>query len=1247
MERTEKTPENGLADTESQADESTSKVAKPAYATEALPESFGIELRAARGRFDEQYRQQTAVGYDLAQSPEPQEIGSVSLEAVEQAIQQIRAVFHAEANANLAEHDAVRIAIQAIPLVRAWERVSRAKLDELAEARSRAEERYEALVQRAAGLETRTIFRRLGSGHKQEQAETARQIQATAAAIQKLEQRTQALAAVLSGFTRELPRWEERLEVLRKQQFAEVFLTVRDASIKLAQELVPAELKERTNEALLRKLLTQKQFRSIQEVPEQIREEILHLLREQMREGVLPGWDESSDLRQQKEARQERYQKLAQSVKEHHSDAYFQLEHVRSRFGIYNELPADRYYDELSSLVARTIGRQAIERLASELGAVANTLEIRAAIKRAAADAIGKDLPFGTRNISQLDSLDLETMPIKSLLAPTEVGFCRWGELRSSLVAAGAVSSEIFNAIEDQLIQRLVRDALDPGGYESWDGTHAVNIIAELGSPRAIPHLIRHIERHGGGHTSVAALVVLGKLYGNTEHPEYSSSLEAMPRWQRNLLALTQRPNSGYRRFSGMHGQYMQAHWLQQGQMTLAKEALLELLEQSQTHPEDVLREFYNGTPDDARFLETFAQQRDMTEQIIIASKVDAWNLAAPKLLARLSNPAEGYPAGHFGLRIVRDGLKIAEQPTLEKVQDIFRTKRMLRSGYERLALTRGLIFLNTRPEGASILGALTERYRGSRTDPQRFRRILEMLQSLDVLGAPTSLPDLEVEVSAAEANLQSLTAKLEGATDKAERSRLRDAVAQGKMELENLKGLKGIEDRLTDTMVETVARVLALPPDVRVALRENIDDILQAGVLEVVIELRAAYERKNLPSVAKLLAEITEHVVKGDFQDWRYTHEQSQAQLSHLSEAQYQTWVRTIEPVQLAPTQTDEEMAKSHEQLQAARRIIDQAKAHVLTQLPELDWSEEQVAELSRRSREAVEMLKVITDDKDRQGLIHQRQMWEAQKTIIGHVRRLEQATPEAVTGAEVFAWADELASAARQLNLTLAEVDFRELGKVMRLGEITHLTASETDSPTQLLKVGTEPQETCQSWRGGGFNECLLAYVADGNKKVVNVTDQGERIIARSIVKLTKERGVQPAPTQGAPDEEATLFVETPYTLYGNPAVYQALYRLIFAKARAMNVGVAMLEGAAQAELLRDEAERAGYVGVTENREIWVPQSRNTYEYSDALGGKLEPHNAYIARRVLKFSPITSGETQPPRAPGAWDLGDFNNVV
>ena len=396
----------------------------------------------------------------------------------------------------------------------------------------------------------------------------------------------------------------------------------------------------------------------------------------------------------------------------------------------------------------------------------------------------------------------------------------------------------------------------------------------------------------------------------------------------------------------------------------------------------------------------------------------------------------------------------------------------------------------------------------------------------------------------------------------------------------------------------------------------------MKSGLLEIVPALGSRYDSLNEGDdrLKALLRRITTHIIDGDFKEWKYTHEKSEKQLEDLSDEQKKAWIENLESEQIEIEVTKEESQKREEELKTAQEIIKKAKGHILEARTDLDFSRTNLRELKLEIKDLTDKIKIEKDEKEKRRLIEKKRELELDAVLIEGVLEIEEATPESFSQDKILSQANMLREKIIKLSIPQADVDLEQIAKIFTVGEIKSVRAQETDDPISLLKVGTEPQETCQSWRQGGYNQCLLAYVVDSNKKLVNVFDDSGRIIFRSIMKLTSQKEIEDYEDK---TKKPVLFVETPYTLSSDIEVYRAWIRLVLVKADSLGIQV-NIEGNTNEEFIKmykEEAKKHGYSMEEKDVEVFIPESLNKHEYADRLGGSIRYFNNYHRTKSIIF--------------------------
>lgn len=159
-----------------------------------------------------------------------------------------------------------------------------------------------------------------------------------------------------------------------------------------------------------------------------------------------------------------------------------------------------------------------------------------------------------------------------------------------------------------------------------------------------------------------------------------------------------------------------------------------------------------------------------------------------------------------------------------------------------------------------------------------------------------------------------------------------------------------------------------------------------------------------------------------------------------------------------------------------------------------------------------------------------------------------------------------------------------------------IQGLTIEETDHPKDMIEMGKYPSgaSSCQNFEGDvSFNHCLLAMMADADKKLILIRKQDGTIIARAVMKLVWLQ-----------DDTPALFLAPTYT-----SVSKAdhdfdvdINAYAYAKAEEMG-GVRVLRGSTRSAML-----------------VKVRESRNGSQYEDgATGG---PHDGGLGEKYGAYT-------------------------
>jgi len=1129
----------------------------------------------------------------------------------EETLDKIRSKF--SRSENLRIDDISRILLSSrleIRGIQAWLTRNRHEIQSLLSSRDNLAQQNSELSARLVEEEQRSFFVKLFRGRarraiSEQLSKVSHQITRIETA---LEERSGYVRKIETSLQEILGKRQELAINAAEQLFREV---VEDYEL-LKEKLTAPEIKQKLNEDLIAQRIIPEleRLQSEDRITEEDAEEYVGLIKMQLAEGGVSSWDDPVERREAIAARRKRIGELDER-------AQYCLGDIGRLVSAEDNEPADNYYNRIFDLLIREMAKERVERLRDALSETLSP-ELQARFEKITEKIINLYSDWRPPGEESPTPLDLSKLPIDSFKRLD--GLERWRVVKEFAVSSGIIPEEIFLRVERVIIQRLFEEQLFSDEGNPWDRTTAAEKIGELGNPEALPLMLRCIEAYGATHTNNIIVYIMERLLRESNPAELQKVLGSLPKNKRILLETLADENSYMSRFGRIHERYHTCYLLQNGDLTIAKEQLTRILESSGELDEEEIKSFYLGhTEDTPKTVELLLRTRSEVEKTIIDSKLSVWIQSADKLLAALVDPSNGESAA-FPKRIAREGLGVFDEKALAVLDEIFKSKTFRGSSFEREAFLDGLVLLNSKENGKIVLETLLGAYRGTRKDPSRMRRIFQLLSTLDGLGEYDFVVPSQDEIEKVKQELSELKNQDLQTLEKNERKEIKDKIETLTYKLQDLTGLKGIEDAMTQRVAETVCKRLELPQEYRNRVENNLEELLKSGVFEIVLSLAGEYEKRGEIEVKDLLRTITIHIIEGDFKSWRYSHEQSKTQLACLTEEQKEFWKATVESTTIDIEPTEDEKSRRADELRAVQEIIRNAKEHVLVSQPDFDFSKERAQTLAAKVNELIEGIKSAASEDEKKRLTFEKRIAQAEAALINGVLEIENATPRSFTRERILARAREVREALIELNLPLAELDIRQIEKVFTVGDIRSVRAYESDDALTLLKVGAEPQETCQSWRMGGFNECLLAYVADSNKKVINVADGEGRIVARSIIKLTYQRDENDF---GLKTQRKTLLVEGLYSLLPIPEVYQAFVRVLLAKAQGLDASITFGKNLDETALkvFEEEARRVGYEMSERRLEIFIPPSLNKYEYSDTLGGKIRWFDRYEQLEAITF--------------------------
>lgn len=375
-----------------------------------------------------------------------------------------------------------------------------------------------------------------------------------------------------------------------------------------------------------------------------------------------------------------------------------------------------------------------------------------------------------------------------------------------------------------------------------------------------------------------------------------------------------------------------------------------------------------------------------------------------------------------------------------------------------------------------------------------------------------------------------------------------------------------------------------------------NIEEHLSSGLVDIAPTLLLSFESKKVEEPVLALQDIVTHIARGDFKTWKYSHDAAREQLKFLGEEK-ETWIKNIDPVIYTvdgtdPTATEFEEAKRNAAKNLLKDVVIHLQESIITTMDRLLGENSDVQITQQLVIEKIPDYLVIKAHFEQMDLL-----LEKSPTDVAALEQLIQKMKE-------ICLKNSWNQPANDLDQLIAPY---------RTANFKSLRAEEFDDPIRLIKMGTEPTETCQSWKKGMYNECLLAYVGDGDKKGLNVVDgDTNSVLLRCVERITESK------VGSSGETKRSLFLEPPYYTTAHPLVFRTFAKLAIEKARSIGACVQFQKANAQPEIIeafKIEAIAQGLqlIDAKEPSSVRLSSSINKYNYSDSFGGKLEPYGAY----------------------------------
>lgn len=750
-------------------------------------------------------------------------------------------------------------------------------------------------------------------------------------------------------------------------------------------------------------------------------------------------------------------------------------------------------------------------------------------------------------------------------------GLHRWQTMREDPAIAALAEPAEFDDFERFVTNILIDKILRPGGRESWAGTTAAQRIEALNSPQTLPDLLDYVMYSGSGHTSVVVYRIIERI---AQSPAGRVYIETLPAVQRSLFEQVIEPNSVLNKdFGGHDDVYVKTAVLGRGEYFLAKAKLADLFSREvryatgQTERDAFLGDFM--TQDDV--IRHLGQHRSAVETVVLQQTELApwWTInKLSELLASDPNFVE-----QVG-RTVNPG----DVDYQAQLQAVVTHREFTKSKSTRTAVLQGLLFLRSAGEpGRSAAQDILRRFRGSKDDPKRLRKLFRSLEVLDRFGEVGYNYDETAVVSRITAELAETATAAAQTDDRTEKKRLRTQSDRLERERDYATGLAGPVEHIQGRVGEVLVRKLQLTSEVGQRMAEQFEDHVESGLVDISTTLMLSFQAKKVERPQQTLSQVLSHIVQGDFASWKYNHDYARAQLAFLGNDK--TVWQTNEPAVLVAA--NEAAADTSAARNAA---VDRLVADALQHLTEAERTDPDSTALRAR-------------------LVQMREQLQSGTVVVTDMLSTLQTEQTTALG----------------LGLTQVASDLEQCAKPFLMKELGAVQAEEFDDAVRLLKMGTEPSETCQSWKRGMYNECLLAYVADGDKKGMNVVGETGEVLLRCVERITESRADFSGPL------ERSLVLEPPYTMTNHPRVFTALARLALNKADRLQARIEFSPGWPDVAIscFASEAQTRGRTLESDvQREVRLSRSMNQYNYSDTFGGKLEPYDGYHQRELTAIT-------------------------
>lgn len=522
--------------------------------------------------------------------------------------------------------------------------------------------------------------------------------------------------------------------------------------------------------------------------------------------------------------------------------------------------------------------------------------------------------------------------------------------------------------------------------------------------------------------------------------------------------------------------------------------------------------------------------------QFILDQPSINWEVGAPRLIDMIIG---NQPEEIKNFLEIFSG-KLGLSPNQELILHRLFTLKDLRQGrIARRSIICGLLELSSTQRGAKTIGSLLESADLSKDDPKRLRTILRLKGLVDV-------PEIVSR---------------------------------------NQGRLLQIRDVVMSEVSDAICAEIGILSVDKASLGVNVEYFISSGFMAAYVALSKRYSQLENPRSLNVLKQAVGQLLDGNFKDWRESHEVSVQQLSIVGKEVADTWRIAQDKVQIEA---------APESINNLIKTVRSSMFDLVIHLPFVTHNIEN--ELSN-------CLVKIETMPNNPLLKEQLERISRKKEVVDLINKIRKYDLFIYPKENLIELVRLLFHQLESLSANQSSQDAGELLRLLSLSETFQagetLTVSDTDDPIHLVNSGVYPRETCQSWRQGIYNECLVSTLCDANTRMLAVEDSEGQVVGRALMKLLPLQA-----DEG--DEFPAVVLETIYSLRDNSAIEKVILRAALKKAQACGLPL-VIKDYFLAELIQGDPEFSCFRSESAKLLLGAVNLTGEFGYSDLFGGRL----------------------------------------